>query len=72
MCQASRPRALAASGDDGEPLALVAAGITTREWEEEPEPDWEPADEFDISETTYAAQAEMLMARIALTTEAWS
>ena len=61
------PRALSASGDDGKPLALVAAGITTKK-----KPDWEPADEFDISETTFAAQAEMLMARIVLTTEPWS
>jgi hypothetical protein len=61
------PRALSASGDDGQPLALVAAGITARGWADEEYPTiWEPPDEFDISETTFAARTEMLMAEIAL------
>jgi hypothetical protein len=33
----------------GQPLVLVAAGITTG-WAEWEKPDWEPPDEFDISE----------------------
>jgi hypothetical protein len=63
------PRALAASGDDGQPLALVAAGIRTRSWVDEEEPDWQPPDEFDISQTSFAAQAEMIWVGISLVTE---
>jgi hypothetical protein len=61
------PRALSAAGDDGTPFALVAAGVAVRPGVGcDERPDWEPPDEFDISETTFAAQAEMLMAEIAL------
>ena len=57
------PRALSASGDNGEALAMVAAGALghqhLHDFDTEPT-SWEPPDEFDISPLTFDVQVEMI------------